>query len=102
MPSFGRYAIKADKVIYAVPSWNNNHYTHFVGGQHVEVEAKLENNFMPAADDIRPYVKDATLIALCSPQNPTGTTFRKTELEAICDLILKKINAAAKMKKTCT
>ena len=81
---------KGDKVIYAVPSWNNNHYTHFVGGQHVEVEAKLENNFMPAAADIRPYVKDATLIALCSPQNPTGTTFRKTELEAICDLILEE------------
>ena len=81
---------KGDKIIYAVPSWNNNHYTHFVGGQHVEVEAKLENNFMPAADDIRPYVKDAALIALCSPQNPTGTTFRKTELEAICDLILEE------------
>lgn len=81
---------KEDKVIYAVPSWNNNHYTHFVGGQHVEVEAKLENNFMPAAADIRPYVKDATLVALCSPQNPTGTTFRKTELEAICDLVLEE------------
>ena len=81
---------KGDKVIYAVPSWNNNHYTHFVGGEHVEVEAKLENNFMPSADDIRPYVKDATLIALCSPQNPTGTTFRKTELEAICDLVLEE------------
>jgi len=81
---------KGDKVIYAVPSWNNNHYTHFVGGQHVEVEAKLENNFMPAAADIRPYVKDATLVALCSPQNPTGTTFRKTELEAICDLVLEE------------
>lgn len=79
-----------DKVIYAVPSWNNNHYTHFVGGQHIEVEAKLENNFMPSAADIRPYVKDATLIALCSPQNPTGTTFRKAELEAICDLVLEE------------
>jgi aspartate aminotransferase len=81
---------KGDKIIYAVPSWNNNHYTHFVGGQHVEVEAKLENNFMPSADDIRPHVKDATLIALCSPQNPTGTTFRKVELEAICDLVLEE------------
>jgi len=81
---------KGDKIIYAVPSWNNNHYTHFVGGQHLEVEAKLENNFMPSAADIRPYVKDATLIALCSPQNPTGTTFRKTELEAICDLVLEE------------
>lgn len=77
-----------DKVIYAVPSWNNNHYTHFVGGEHIVIEAHAENNFMPTADDLRPYVKDATLISLCSPQNPTGTTFRKEELEAICDMVI--------------
>lgn len=77
-----------DKIIYAVPSWNNNHYTHFVGGEHIVVEAKAENNFMPAAEDIKPYIQDATLIALCSPQNPTGTTFKKKDLEAICDLVI--------------
>lgn len=81
---------QGDKVIYAVPSWNNNHYTHFVGGEHIVVEAKAENNFMPSADDIRPYIKEATLIALCSPQNPTGTTFKKKDLEAICDLVLEE------------
>jgi len=79
---------KGDKVIYAVPSWNNNHYTHFVEGEHVVIEARAENNFMPTADDIRPFIKEATLISLCSPQNPTGTTFSKKELEAICDLVL--------------
>ncbi|MBL0153791.1 MAG: aminotransferase class I/II-fold pyridoxal phosphate-dependent enzyme [Chitinophagaceae bacterium] len=79
---------KGDKVIYAVPSWNNNHYTHFVDGQHIVVEAKAENNFMPTADDLRPYIQEATLISLCSPQNPTGTTFKKEELEAICDLVI--------------
>ncbi len=79
---------EGDKVIYAVPSWNNNHYTHFVGGEHIVIEARAESNFMPTADDIRPYVQEATLIALCSPQNPTGTTFRKEELEAICDLVI--------------
>jgi len=77
-----------DKVIYAVPSWNNNHYTHFVGGEHVVVEATEANKFMPTAADIAPHIKGATLIALCSPQNPTGTTFRKEDLEAICDLVL--------------
>jgi aspartate aminotransferase len=81
---------KGDKIIYAVPSWNNNHYTHFVGGEHIVIEAKAENNFMPTAEDIRPYIKEATLISLCSPQNPTGTTFRKKELEAICDLVLEE------------
>jgi aspartate aminotransferase len=81
---------KGDKVIYAVPSWNNNHYTHFVSGEHVVIEAKAENNFMPTADDIRPHIEEAVLISFCSPQNPTGTTFRKTELEAICDMVLEE------------
>lgn len=79
-----------DKVIYAVPSWNNNHYTHFVSGEHVVIEAGADTNFMPTADSIRPHVKDAVLISLCSPQNPTGTTFRKEELEAICDLVIEE------------
>lgn len=79
-----------DKVIYAVPSWNNNHYTHFVDAEHVVVEATPENNFMPTAEDIRPHIKGATLISLCSPQNPTGTTFRKETLEAICDMVMEE------------
>lgn len=81
---------KGDKVIYAVPSWNNNHYVHFVGGEHIVVEASAENNFMPTAEEIRPHIKGATLLSLCSPQNPTGTTMSKEELEAICDMVLEE------------
>lgn len=83
---------KGDKVIYAVPSWNNNHYTHFVGGDHIVIEARAENNFMPTAADIRPFISQATLLSLCSPQNPTGTTFSKEGLEAICDLVIEENN----------
>lgn len=79
---------KGDKVIYAVPSWNNNHYTHFVEGQHVVIEATAANNFMPAAADMAPHLQDAALISLCSPQNPTGTTFTKEGLRQICELIV--------------
>jgi aspartate aminotransferase len=43
---------------------------------------------MPTASQIAPHVKGATLLALCSPLNPTGTTFNKEELEAICDLVI--------------
>ena len=81
---------KGDKIIYAVPSWNNNHYVHFVEGEHTVVEAKAENNFMPTAADLRPHIQTASLLALCSPQNPTGTTFRKEELKAICDLVVEE------------
>ena len=79
---------KGDKVIYAVPSWNNNHYVHFTEGEHVVIESKLENNFMPSAAEIKPHLKGSTLLALCSPSNPTGTTFTKIELEEICDIVI--------------
>ncbi len=88
-----------DKVIYAVPSWNNNHYTHFVGAEHVVVEATSENNFMPTVEHIRPHLKGATLLALCSPQNPTGTTFTKADLEAICDMVLEENAARGEQEK---
>ena len=73
-----------------MPSWNNNHYIHFVEGKHAIIEAKAENNFMPLAEEIRPHLKGAALIALCSPLNPTGTIFKKKELEDICDLVLQE------------
>ncbi|MDQ6609405.1 MAG: aminotransferase class I/II-fold pyridoxal phosphate-dependent enzyme, partial [Bacteroidota bacterium] len=90
---------KGDKVIYAVPSWNNNHYVHFVEGEHIVLEAKAENGFMPTADDIMPYVEEASFLALCSPQNPTGTTFRKKELEAICKLVVEENNRRGDQEK---
>jgi len=90
---------KGDKIIYAVPSWNNNHYTHFVDGGHIVIEAKAENNFMPTADEIRPYIKEANFLSLCSPQNPTGTTFRKKDLQAICDMIVEENNRREKNEK---
>ena len=45
---------------------------------------------MPMAEDIKPLISDARLLALCSPQNPTGTMFGKEQLEAICDLVLEE------------
>ncbi len=81
---------EGDSVIFAVPSWNNNHYTYLHSAKPVIIEAKPENNFMPQAKDIAPHIQKATLVALCSPQNPTGTVFTKQGLEEICDLILQE------------
>jgi aspartate aminotransferase len=79
---------RGEKVVYATPSWNNNHYTHFLEAEHVVLETKAENDFMPTAAELKPLVKGATLLALCSPQNPTGTAFGKQQLEEICDLVI--------------
>ncbi len=81
---------EGDKVVYAAPSWNNNHYVHLTDGQHCLIEATPENNFMPTAADIEPHISTATLICLCTPQNPTGTTLPKAELEKICDLVIEE------------
>jgi aspartate aminotransferase len=47
---------KGEKVIYPVPSWNNNHYVHFTEGEHVMIETTKENNFMPTAEEIKPHI----------------------------------------------
>lgn len=97
--SFRAICDSGDKIIYAVPSWNNNHYTHFVSGEHVVVEAGVDTNFMPTAASIKPHIKGAVMLALCSPQNPTGTTFKKEELEAICDLVIEENNSRGENEK---
>ncbi len=81
---------RGDGVIFPVPSWNNNHYCHLSGARPIMIETMVENNFMPTADEIKPYIKDATMVALCSPQNPTGTAFSREALEEICDLVLEE------------
>ena len=77
-----------DRVVFPLPSWNNNHYCHLTGATPVTVPTRADNNFMPTAADLAPHLAGATLLALCSPLNPTGTVFTKAGLEEICDLVL--------------
>lgn len=86
-----------DKVIYAVPSWNNNHYVHMNEGEHCMIEALPEANFMPAAEDIGACLEGAVLLCLCTPQNPTGTTLGHEALERICDLVLAENSRREKL-----
>lgn len=90
---------KGDKVIYPAPSWNNNHYVHFNEGEHVVIETKPDKNFMITAAQIKEHIKGATLLSICSPLNPTGTTFAKAELEAICDLVIAENNSRPEGEK---
>ena len=79
-----------DKVIFPVPSWNNNHYTSLTRSTAITIVTKPENNFMPTAAELEPHIGEAALIALCSPLNPTGTVFSKSELEKICKLVVEE------------
>ncbi|MDR3696870.1 aminotransferase class I/II-fold pyridoxal phosphate-dependent enzyme [Mucilaginibacter sp.] len=79
-----------DKVVFPAPSWNNNHYCDLTRAEAVIIQTTPENNFMPTAAELRPYIKGATMLALCSPLNPTGTMFNKKDLEEICDLVIEE------------
>lgn len=77
-----------DTVLYPVPSWNNDAYTYLARNKEIVIETLPENKFMPTVEDIAPHIENVTLIAVCSPLNPTGTTFDEETLSQICDLIV--------------
>jgi len=77
-----------EKVVYPVPSWNNNHYCHLVGARGVAVETRAENAFLPTAEELAPHLEGAVLLALNSPLNPAGSGFRREQLAAIANLVV--------------
>ena len=81
---------EGERVIYGVPSWNNNYYTHMVGAEGVPIECGAADAFLPTRERLEPVIRGARLLALNSPLNPTGTAFTAESLGAICDLVLEE------------
>lgn len=79
-----------DRVVYPTPSWNNNHYVHLVSGVHAPVPCGVSSRFMPTRAALERVVRGARLLALCSPQNPTGTAFTEEALRDICELVVEE------------
>ncbi|WP_417429974.1 pyridoxal phosphate-dependent aminotransferase [Halpernia sp.] len=88
-----------EKVVYPLPSWNNNHYAYLTSANKIEVETTPENNFLPTAEDLKMHLKGAVLLALCSPLNPTGTMFTKKQLSEICELVLSENKSRGENEK---
>ncbi len=85
-----------DRVIYPVPSWNNNHYVHLVGGEGVPVVCGPERRFLPAREDLLPLLPGARLLCLNSPLNPSGTAFTREALLGICEAVLEENEVRAR------
>jgi aspartate aminotransferase len=85
-----------DRVIYPVPSWNNNHYVHLVGGVGVPVVCGPEKRFLPTREDLLPVLPGARLLCLNSPLNPSGTAFTREALLGICEAILEENEGRAR------
>ncbi|HET8645875.1 MAG TPA: aminotransferase class I/II-fold pyridoxal phosphate-dependent enzyme [Vicinamibacteria bacterium] len=79
-----------DRVVYAVPSWNNNHYVHLSDTVPVPVVCTPEERFLPTAARLRPELAGARLLCLNSPLNPSGTTLEPEALRAIGQAVLEE------------
>ena len=77
-----------DRVVYPVPSWNNNHYVHLVGAHGVPVACGPEDRFLPRRGAIARALPGARLLCLNSPLNPTGTAFTADVLRAIAEEVV--------------
>jgi aspartate aminotransferase len=86
-----------DKVVYPVPSWNNNHYCHMVGAREAKVVCGPETLFLPTRDALVRELADARLLCINSPLNPTGTAMSAESLRDICLAIVEEND---KRKKT--
>jgi aspartate aminotransferase len=79
-----------DIVVYSVPSWNNNHYTHLSGGRGIEIPVDEASNFFPTPDQLRAHLGVARLLVLNSPLNPTGTVISRDALAEIAELVVQE------------
>lgn len=79
-----------DRVVYPVPSWNNNHYTWLVGAQDVVVTTRAEDGFMPTIEQLAPHLSEARLVCLNSPLNPAGTVIGADALREIAMAIVEE------------
>lgn len=81
---------RGDRVVFPVPSWNNDHYSELAGAKAVPIECGSNTAFLPTAAMLAPALRGARLLVLNSPGNPTGTAFDAATLEAICDAVLEE------------
>ena len=78
-----------DKVVYPVPSWNNNHYCHLAGAARCRRgDFGRETASSRPPRSLAPHLADARLLALNSPLNPAGTGFAREQLQAIAQLVV--------------
>jgi len=80
-----------DEVIIPTPYWVS--YTDIVeltGASPVLIHCGIEQSFKMTPDQLEQSINKKTkLVVLNSPSNPTGSTYSKTELKALADILIK-------------
>jgi aspartate aminotransferase len=79
-----------DKVLFSVPSWQNDAYSWLTGADSIVIEASHATGFQPTVDQFRPYFGEAAMVCICSPGNPTGTVMSREQLEDILIAVVEE------------
>ncbi len=79
-----------DKVLYSVPSWQNDAYSLLAGGESIEIEASLDTGFQPTIQQFAPHLSEAAMLCICSPGNPTGTVMGEQQLGDILRAVVEE------------
>lgn len=77
-----------DRVVYPVPSWNNNHYCWMVAADGVALPTRAEDGFMPTLEQLAPHLATARMICINSPLNPAGTVIDASQLRTILEAVV--------------
>lgn len=88
-----------DKVLFSVPSWQNDSYAWLVKGESIAIEASAETGFQPTIDQFRPHLSEAAMICICSPGNPAGTVMGRQQLQDILEAVVEENRAREKSGK---
>lgn len=81
---------EGDGVIYGTPSWNNHYFIQTVNAKGIEIRTEAKDGFLLTPDQIAHHIREATLLCLCSPQNPTGTVYSKKTLQTIANMVVEE------------
>jgi aspartate aminotransferase len=87
---------RGDKVVYPVPSWNNNHYAWIAEAESVVVPTRPEDGFMPRPEQIAAHLGSARLLCINSPLNPTGTVIGEAALRTILEAVVEENRARSR------
>ena len=81
-----------DEVVIPAPYWVS--YAELVkltGAVPVIVPTEESQNFKISAEQLEQAITSKTrMLLLCNPSNPTGTMYRRAELEAIADVVVRR------------
>jgi len=82
-----------DKILYSVPSWQNDSYSWLTSAEQIVIEGRREDGFQPTLEQIRPHLGEAAMLCICSPGNPTGTVMSRDHLREILEAVVEENKA---------